>query len=180
MNPILLVIISSLSSLLGVFLANHYQIKKQRLEAEHKEKIEIEKYQRESKERTKELIRSKLEVAHQIASRIAFENSQTSSHITSEMLSIYDFHKRYQENQIELDKLIMIIGIYFPSLNEEASILIGKTNVFWGYQMNYMGTGARNSMAMGEILKASEAIGKTTRVMKKELENIANKLEMSI
>ncbi|MBD7979010.1 hypothetical protein [Serpens gallinarum] len=172
--------ISSLSGLLGVFLANHYQIKRQRLEAEHKEKIEIEKYQRETKERTKELIRSKLEVAHQIASRIAFENSQTSSYMASEMLSIDDFHKRYQENQLELEKLVMIIGIYFPSLNEEASILIGKTNVFWGYQMNYMATGAHNSMAVGEILKASEAIAKTTKVMKKEMENIAKKLEMSI
>jgi len=180
MNIILVAIITASSSLLGVVVANLYQLKKQKMEEKHKEKIENQKAEREEKAFVRNVMREKLEEAHQIISKINFENSQTISYITNQTLTIGEFHQRYQNNKVELDRLRMIIGIYFSNLTKYPNILDGNSNLFWGNQMSYMETGTHNTSAMSKILSSAESIEEDAKVLHYELESVASKLKLYI
>lgn len=122
---ILAVLFGSASTLIGMIISNRLQLKNQLIHMKKEREEEYIKYKR-----------SMLEEAHMILSKILFENSLTMSYIIDvTSSSAKEYHERYIENHKKLERLSMIINLYFPDLYDDFKGIFGLSNVFWGNQM---------------------------------------------
>ena len=97
--------------------------------------IETLKLQAQAKQEAQLHLRSKMEEAHQILSKIAAEYSQTANYITwDRALTAAEYHVQYQQQQVEVQRLEMIVALYFPKLQDVVDALPGLMNQYWGYQ----------------------------------------------
>lgn len=79
--------------------------------------------------------REKLERLHCILSRIAFENSQTTSSMdSSDALEPRVFRQRYRDNTVLMHEAKAIIDMHYPQMSDAMNDIYGGANVFWGYQ----------------------------------------------
>jgi hypothetical protein len=105
-------------------------------------------------------LRSKMEEAHQLLSKIAAENSQTESYITLERgMTKAEYHARYQQQQVELQRLQMLVALYFPTLRELTDDLPGLTNQFWGQQQHLIYQEMEGKVPVGVNTTQVELIG---------------------
>ena len=97
--------------------------------------IETLKLQAQAKQEAQLHLRSKMEEAHQILSKIAAEYSQTANYITWDRgLTAAEYHVQYQQQQGEVQRLEIIAALYFPKLQDVVDALPGLMNQYWGYQ----------------------------------------------
>jgi hypothetical protein len=102
---------------------------------QHQHGIETLKLQAQAKQEAQVNLRSKMEEAHQILSKIATENSQTASYIMWDRgLTAAEYHAQYQQQQVDVQRLEMIVALYFPKLQDVIDDLPELMNQFWGYQ----------------------------------------------
>jgi len=80
-------------------------------------------------------LRSKIEEAHQLLSKVAVENSEEACHIMLDQgVTETEYHTRYLQQRVELQRLEMLVALYFPILREQTQDLWGLTSQFWGQQ----------------------------------------------
>jgi hypothetical protein len=115
--------------------ANQQQLHLARETHQQQQRIEALKLQAQARQEAQLNLRSKMEEAHQLLSKIATENSQTASYITwDRKLSVAEYHAHYQQQQSDVQRLEMLVALYFPGLQAVLDELPGLTNLYWGYQ----------------------------------------------
>lgn len=125
--------------MVGSFLTGLIQIKITNKNIKKDIDLQQERIYSEQQQKEISLERQKLEQLHQLLSKIAFENSQTMSHIKSfsiedKQRGIFDFRQRYIDNNILIDNALSISDIYYPEFSGMIRDILGQANIFWGHQ----------------------------------------------
>jgi hypothetical protein len=128
-----------MSALLGVLITAHVQLRTQKSNQNFQllSERQLRVNDRLVNERATE--HELFGTAHEILSSIQREFSVTS-------LDIYwrakmretEYDQRYLEVCKQLDKLRRIIDFHAPSLSDDANLLYGQMNVFWGFLNNIL------------------------------------------
>ena len=103
----------------------------------HQQQYEVEamKTQAQADQEAQVYLRGKIEEAHQILSKIAMECSEEAWYIRSQKgVPEAEYHTQYEQQQLELQRLQMLVALYFPTLREETDHLPGLTSQYWGRQ----------------------------------------------
>jgi hypothetical protein len=103
----------------------------------HQQQYEVEtmKAQAQAEQEAQVYLRSKIEEAHQILSKIAMESSEEAWYIRSQKgVAEVEYHTQYEQQQLEVQRLQMLVALYFPTLREETDHLSGLTSQYWGKQ----------------------------------------------
>lgn len=103
----------------------------------HQQQYEVEamKTQAQADQEAQVYLRGKIEEAHQILSKIAMECSEEAWYIRSQKgVTEAEYHTQYEQQQLELQRLQMLVALYFPTLREETDHLPGLTSQYWGRQ----------------------------------------------
>jgi hypothetical protein len=88
----------------------------------HRQQYEMEalKAQAQAEHEAQLYLRTKIEEAHQMLSKIALENSLDASGIMLDSgMTVAECDAQYQRQQLELQRLQMLVALYFPKLEGE-------------------------------------------------------------
>lgn len=184
-SPLLIVVGTVLGGLLtvaGTTISALLAARTARSTGQHQLDLEALKQDREDLRREADLIRDRIESAHQILSRLGMENSLTASTIGAlDNMTVAEFNQRYTQNSQELHRLRMIAGLYVQDLLPVVSRISGSTNVFWGNQQSVLynyakGDSAGAQLFLPDVVKASGEIGEAVADAQAILEKQSSRL----
>lgn len=130
--------------------------------------------------------RDKLERLHCILSRIAFENSQTTSIMdSSDELEPRVFRQRYRDNTLLMHEAKAIIDMHFPLLSEPMNHLYAGANLFWGHQEGVLRINIKENRGgwtacLEKVKEAADKINFNVFHMQSEIAHRAGALSRSL
>lgn len=175
-STVLSSIASALAALFGVALTAYVQARNEYRRQRFQQEAELQKYERESRNRRRTEAVQRLVTTHCLLSKVAREFSITNLDILwrSGMTDI-EYDRRYLTACVEMDELRALVGLHEPEIAEDVEKIHGQMNIFWGNFKNLLHQTAdgkkvdHTSLSLSEAHAAATEIGRTVALVKGRL-----------
>ncbi|WP_186136733.1 hypothetical protein [Burkholderia gladioli] len=161
----------TVTTLLGVLVANRTQLKNQRLNNQVQIELAREKTNSELTEKSRDATNFQLANAHKIISKINRELSLTGLNITQvASISIHDFNDKYMKLCENADDLMMIVDFYAPDASEDCRALSGQMSMFWGHYQAFLYRATSGDITSGAAHNIEETRKAAIKISEKSMQ----------
>ena len=161
-------------TLIGIFITNRQQQKRDKLNHLHIERIESDRHKFEENKIFRTYIKNEIKKIYYLISSIQNNVSLTSSVIdSSEDLSVTEYDAKYKKEAESFMELESIINTEFPEFHEKILKLKGIHNKYWGTQRLLLMQDIKNAepffSIQKEVIKIEDFFQEQISILKGEL-----------